>query len=160
MSESRKSIVERNENTSVTCRGNTSSAISLRCNQGTFDGGATYRSRPPDTQQRRLRQRRAAILEIILHSVELSKNASASSGDTDTSAISQRCNPGVFDSGVQSEPSSRHATREVSINNNNNIRYACTYLSPLRISISILSRLTTTFRQSRATTYRPYMYDM
>ena len=53
----RKSIVERNENTSVTCRGNTSSAISLRCNQGTFDGGATYRqyptnqSRPPDTQR-------------------------------------------------------------------------------------------------------------
>ena len=38
--------MERNENTSVTCRGNTSSAISLRCNQGTFDGGATYRQYP------------------------------------------------------------------------------------------------------------------
>ena len=49
--------MERNENTSVTCRGNTSSAISLRCNQGTFDGGATYRqyptnqSRPPCIQR-------------------------------------------------------------------------------------------------------------
>ena len=32
---------ELSKNASVTCRGNTSSAISPRCNQGTFDGGAT-----------------------------------------------------------------------------------------------------------------------
>ena len=66
MSESRKSIVERNENTSVTCRDNTSSAISLRCNQGTFDGGATYRqyptnqSRPPCIQRADVGSRRVS----------------------------------------------------------------------------------------------------
>ena len=43
----RRLVRERSEelskNASVTCRGNTSSAISPRCNQGTFDSGATYR---------------------------------------------------------------------------------------------------------------------
>ena len=42
----------------------------------------------------------SSILEIILHSVELSKNASASSGDTDTSDNFRSCNPGVFNSGA------------------------------------------------------------
>ena len=49
----------------------------------------------------------------------------------------------------QSEPSSRHATREVSINNNNNIRYACTCLSPLRRSIPVLFRFAPAFGQPR-----------
>ena len=42
----------------------------------------------------------SSILEIILHSVELSKNASASSGDTDASDNFRSCNPGVFNSGA------------------------------------------------------------
>ena len=42
----------------------------------------------------------SSILEIILHSVELSKNASASSGDTDTSDNFRSCNPGTFNSGA------------------------------------------------------------
>ena len=42
----------------------------------------------------------SSIPEIILHSVELSKNASASSGDTDTSDNFRSCNPGVFNSGA------------------------------------------------------------
>ena len=53
--------------------------------------------------------------------MERNENTSISSGVTDTNAISPRCNQGAFDGGatyrsrfVQSEPSSRHATREVS----------------------------------------------
>ena len=42
----------------------------------------------------------SSILEIILHSVELSKNASASSGDTETSDNFRSCNPGVLNSGA------------------------------------------------------------
>ena len=49
----------------------------------------------------------------------------------------------------QSEQSSRHATREVSINNNNNIRYACTCLSPLRRIIPVLFRFAPAFGQPR-----------
>ena len=41
-----------------------------------------------------------SILEIILHSVERNENASASSGDTDTSDNFRSCNPGVFNSGA------------------------------------------------------------
>ena len=43
-----REIVERSKNTSVSSRGLRSSAISPRCNPGTFDSGATYRraSRP------------------------------------------------------------------------------------------------------------------
>ena len=48
--------VERNENTSISSGVTDTNAISPRCNQGTFDGGATYHSanqnRPPDTRQR------------------------------------------------------------------------------------------------------------
>ena len=45
-------------------------------------------------------------------SVERNENTSISSGVTDTSAISPRCDQGTFDGGVdQSEPTSRHATR-------------------------------------------------
>ena len=40
---------ERNENTSISSGVTDTSAISQRCNPGAFDGGATYRSRPPDT---------------------------------------------------------------------------------------------------------------
>ena len=85
---------------------------------------ASNQSRPPDTQQRRLRQRhmrRAATARdstnqssppgmqravqkgrrfVSERSVELSKNASASSGDTDTSDNFRSGNPGVFNSGA------------------------------------------------------------
>ena len=37
---------ERNENTSISSGVTDTSAIYLRCNQGTFDGGATYRQYP------------------------------------------------------------------------------------------------------------------
>ena len=40
---------ERNENTSISSGVTDTSAISQRCNPGALDGGATYRSRPPDT---------------------------------------------------------------------------------------------------------------
>ena len=109
--------VERNENTSISSGVTDTNAISPRCNQGTFDGGATYQSRPPDTQQRRLRQRhmrRAGTARDSTNqssppgmqravqkgrrfvsecSVELSKNASASSGDTDTSDNFRKLQP-------------------------------------------------------------------
>ena len=41
--------MERNENTSISSGVTDSSAISQRCNPGALYGGATYRSRPPDT---------------------------------------------------------------------------------------------------------------
>ena len=40
---------ERNENTSISSGVTDTSAISQRCNPGALYGGATYRSRPPDT---------------------------------------------------------------------------------------------------------------
>ena len=40
---------ERNENTSISSGVTETSAISQRCNPGALYGGATYRSRPPDT---------------------------------------------------------------------------------------------------------------
>ena len=100
-------------------------------------------------------------VDLCMKLEELSKNTSASARDHTSSDNIRSCNPGVFDSGatyrIQSQRSSQHSTRD---GKQQHIRYACTYLSPLRRSISILSRLTTTFRQPRATTYRPYMYDM
>ena len=100
-----------------------------------------------------VQKRRRLVRE---HSEERNENTSMSSGVTDTNAISPRCNQGTFDGGatyrsrfVQSEQSSRHATREVSINNNNNIRYACTCLSPLRRSIPVLFRFAPAFGQPR-----------
>ena len=103
-------------------------------------------------------------VDLCMKLEELSKNTSASVRGNTSSAISPRCNQGTFDSGATYRQYSTNHSGAPSIQrttvNNNNIRYACTYLSPLRRSISILSRHTTTFRQSRATTYRPYMYDM
>ena len=68
-----------------------------------------------------------------LRIVEHGKNTSVTSGVTFTNAISLRCDPRTFDGGAtyrsrldQSEPSSRHATRNGTINNNNNMRvHAC-----------------------------------
>ena len=90
--------------------------------QGARD--SSNQSRPPGTRRRRLRQRhmqRAATARystnqssppgmqravrkgrrfVSERGVELSKNASASSGDTDTSDNFRSCNPGVFNSGA------------------------------------------------------------
>ena len=44
-------LEERNENTSISSGVTDTNAISPRCNQGTFDGGATYRSRFVQSEQ-------------------------------------------------------------------------------------------------------------
>ena len=64
------------------------------------------------------------------------ENTSISSGVTDTSDNFRSCNPGVFNSGAtyRLELQCYHLAGKSERNNNshNNIRYACTCLSPLR----------------------------
>ena len=59
-----KRSVERNENTSISSGVTATNAISPRCNQGTFDGGATYhstnQSRPPGMQSAVVGSRRVS----------------------------------------------------------------------------------------------------
>ena len=62
--------------------------------QGARD--STNQSSPPG-MQRAVQKGSRFVSE---RSVELSKNASASSGDTDTSDNFRSCNPGVFNSGA------------------------------------------------------------